>query len=451
MAARLPARLPVWLALVGLALAAACAGPLPEPADLTRLPQDAAATLARTPGADWRLGPGAQDRLARDYRRRRLSCWLSPDASFTAGQVRLLAAPVAESPGFGAHGRRHGPDWLAGLWRRAALERYPNAGWPGLTTRRADLRVLPTSRPDYAARPGRPGGYPFDRLQQTALAADTPVWVHHHSREGGWLWVETPAAWGWLPADSAARLTPEQVRELAAAPWAAATGEEIPLVARPGGFLHSASLGQLMPLAGREPGAFTVLAAARGARGWAELLPARLPAGRAALWPLRLTPANLARLADRLMGQPYGWGGLYGWRDCSATMRDLFAAFGLWLPRNSGDQARSGPRLELAGLAPAAKLAAIRRQGVPWLSLLWMPGHVMLYLGAPDGEPLVLHSAWGVRTWSLWSGEGRALISRTAITTLRPGRELPQAAGSLLERVEALVFLVPPQDLEREK
>jgi hypothetical protein len=78
-----------------------------------------------------------------------------------------------------------------------------------------------------------------------------------------------------------------------------------------------------------------------------------------------------------------------------------------------------------------------------------MPGHVMLYLGAPDGEPLVLHSAWGVRTWSLWSGEGRALISRTAITTLRPGRELPQAAASLLERVEALVFLVPPQDLVR--
>jgi hypothetical protein len=105
--------------------------------------------------------------------------------------------------------------------------------------------------------------------------------------------------------------------------------------------------------------------------------------------------------------------------------------------------------VRLAGLAPGAKLAAVRREAIPWLSLVWMPGHVMLYVGAPEGEPLVLHTAWGVRTWDPFAGEGRALISRTAITTLRPGAELPRAAGSILERVEAVVQLVPPEDLER--
>ena len=40
--------------------------------------------------------------------------------------------------------------------------------------------------------------------------------------------------------------------------------------------------------------------------------------------------------------QPYGYGGLYDNRDCSAMTRDLFAPFGLYLPRNSSEQARGG-------------------------------------------------------------------------------------------------------------
>jgi len=158
----------------------------------------------------------------------------------------------------------------------------------------------------------------------------------------------------------------------------------------------------------------------------------------------------MAGLAQNLLGQPYGWGGLFGWRDCSATLRDLMAPFGLWLPRNSGDQAQAGARfIELAELSPAEKEERIQALGVPWLSLLWLPGHIMLYVGAPQGQALVLHSAWGLKTWRPFIGEGRALIARTVITSLEPGKELADRQGSLLERVEGLVPLVPPARLER--
>ena len=130
------------------------------------------------------------------------------------------------------------------------------------------------------------------------------------------------------------------------------------------------------------------------------MIPARLPRAAGAPWPLEPSAQGIARLAQNILGQPYGWGGLFGWRDCSATTRDLLAPFGLWLPRNSGDQAQAGTRfVSLEGLTPAQKEERIQALGLPWLSLLWMPGHIMLYVGAPQGRYLVLHSVWGVKTW----------------------------------------------------
>ena len=35
-------------------------------------------------------------------------------------------------------------------------------------------------------------------------------------------------------------------------------------------------------------------------------------------------------MANRILGQSYGWGGLYE-TDCSAALKDLLS-FGLWLP-----------------------------------------------------------------------------------------------------------------------
>lgn len=56
-----------------------------------------------------------------------------------------------------------------------------------------------------------------------------------------------------------------------------------------------------------------------------------------------------------MMGQHYGWGGMFGLRDCSAMTRDLLAPFGIWLPRNSVAQARTGSVLPLEGMSTAEK------------------------------------------------------------------------------------------------
>jgi hypothetical protein len=111
--------------------------------------------------------------------------------------------------------------------------------------------------------------------------------------------------------------------------------------------------------------------------------------------PLPATPRQIAAVADRMMGQTYGWGGIDDKRDCSSMVRDLFAPFGIYLPRNSSSQAKSGPSMSLEGLTPAQKEEAILSRGVPFATLVWMPGHIMLYVGSFGG---VVDTTGGLRT-----------------------------------------------------
>lgn len=88
----------------------------------------------------------------------------------------------------------------------------------------------------------------------------------------------------------------------------------------------------------------------------------------------------------------------------------------------------------------------ILEKGVPYLSLLWRKGHVMLYIGRKDGRALIFHNIWGIRTKDLQGREGRKIIGQAVITTLQPGQELidiDSAAGSLLDNVAAMNILAP--------
>ncbi len=441
-----PALLAAALYLAAAALLGGCVS-RPAPAPLA-IPQNPAALAAA--GQGWCARKAWQQAQARNYLAHRFTPWTAPDIAAGPDMPRELAGGLS-LPGYGAHGRPQNPGWLAGLWDRAGLEAWPRLPGPGITVAPCNLRVLPTSRPDFAAPPGDPQGYPFDRLQNSSLAAQSPVYIHHVSGDGAWFWVQAPPAWGWLPARDVARISPGDMNRIMSAPQLAVVQDDSAVMAGQR-HLFSAGVGDLLPYLGQDGSGWTVLAAVPDEWGRAALEPGRIDPGAAARWPMDLCSSDVADLASQLMGRPYGWGGLYGWRDCSALTRQALAPFGLWLPRNSSDQAQAGARrVDLSDLSDADKAERIKALGIPWLTLLWMPGHVMLYVGAPHGSPLVLHAAWGVPTFTLPGGEGRALISRTAITDLHPGAGVPQAEGPpLIDRIQTMVILAPEDALRRE-
>lgn len=123
-------------------------------------------------------------------------------------------------------------------------------------------------------------------------------------------------------------------------------------------------------------------------------------------------------------------------------LRDLYAPFGIWLPRNSSEQAKTGRVISLEHLTPEQKKEVIIEEGVPFETLLHKPGHILLYLGVYKGEIAVLHNAWGVKTIR-YGVEGRKIIGKTVITSLHMGEEVAgyNKQKDLLSQIKSINIL----------
>jgi hypothetical protein len=95
---------------------------------------------------------------------------------------------------------------------------------------------------------------------------------------------------------------------------------------------------------------------------------------------LKMTQAELLRVAFNNLGDRYGWGGMLDSMDCSCFTRNVYRCFGLQLPRNTTwQQAIPGRKIDLSGMSDADKLAAMSK--MPAGTLFYLPGHTMIYTG----------------------------------------------------------------------
>ena len=105
---------------------------------------------------------------------------------------------------------------------------------------------------------------------------------------------------------------------------------------------------------------------------------------------LHLTTGQLLRQAFKCLGDRYGWGGMLESRDCSSYIREIYRCFGLILPRNTTEQVQMPVRnIDLAGRSCAEK-ELILKQLEPG-TLLYFPGHVMMYLGYENDNFYVIN------------------------------------------------------------
>ena len=166
----------------------------------------------------------------------------------------------------------------------------------------------------------------------------------------------------------------------------------------------------------------------RGADGGLGFAPALLQknAGSEADY-LPLTRANLLRQAFSFLGERYGWGHAYNGRDCSGFVSEVYRSMGVQLPRNTSDQAVSPvfARTHFEPTTPRAeRMAAVAALDVG--DLIYIPGHVMMYIGRIDGQPYVIHDTNGGTVLDA-AGQPHSLqlngVSVTPLLPLRFGRE----------------------------
>lgn len=112
---------------------------------------------------------------------------------------------------------------------------------------------------------------------------------------------------------------------------------------------------------------------------------------------LPFTRRNILKQAFSCLGDRYGWGGTFGARDCSSFCQDVYRCFGILLPRNSSMQvAYQGKTIDIEGMDSQQKYIHLKKEARPG-SLLYMPGHIFMYLGEKDGKIYTINSASSVK------------------------------------------------------
>lgn len=416
-------------------------------ADIQMLPQDAGVYLAHA--KDPVIDPARQAHYFQQFKDRFYRPWQRTVPKHSAKIVFSGLKKYRLKRLYGENNRPLPPDFLNVMARQSQPGTYPLLHHPAITVIHASIRVFPTHKPVFFGplSPGR--GFPFDMMQNSLVPAGTPVLITHESADRQWALVETDWVAGWVRWQEIAAVDDAFMANYSAHPLAGFRADQISVTPQNGPPVFAGRVGMALPMTdpASDTGFVTVLAPARDHLGNAKRLEARVPENGIQALPFPATPKFFAEILNALMGQAYGWGGLYENRDCSALIQDVFAGFGIPLPRNSRDQADAGETISLEGLSGREKQDLIRTQGVPLQTLLYMPGHIMLYLGVDPAsdQPVICHAMWGVTTRPpLSTRTGRLVVGRTVITTLEPGKDqfpLVQPKDLLVEKLTRMVLL----------
>ncbi len=155
------------------------------------------------------------------------------------------------------------------------------------------------------------------------------------------------------------------------------------------------------------------------------------------------TRRELLTEAFSLLGEPYGWGGKDGGYDCSRFLLEVFARFGIDLPRHSARQAMAGTfSVDVSQLEDLNEkrllLEASARRGIV---LLHFPGHIMLYLGtSEEGVPMAIHAFSEYLTPCVgFDLETVNRVDRVAVSDLSLGAG--SSRGDFLSRVTRITVL----------
>ena len=344
--------------------------------------------------------------------------------------------------------------WYDEMLEQANFKHFGNVSRYGMTLHFSSLRNFPTHKPLFRD-PNRAGeGFPFDYLQNSAIHANEPVFISHYSKDGAWTYVYTSYASGWLPSYTIAYLNKKERRKWQKAKPVYLLKEKVALTDTQGHFLYYSRIGMRLSFI-KKRGLYTYArAVAPGAFNKPTFVTIRFKNSDVTTKPLLLNQKNLTRITQGVMKSNYGWGGLYEERDCSSTLRDIYAPFGIWVPRNSRQQSRVGKVISLKGLTPEEKEKKIIEKAIPFETFLHRKGHIMLYLGTYENNIMILHNMWGIKTVDDHAEEGRVIVGKVVISTLDIGSEQPgyDYNSSLLPSLDRMnIFTYKPVKKKRKK
>ncbi|HOD93840.1 MAG TPA: NlpC/P60 family protein [Clostridia bacterium] len=226
-----------------------------------------------------------------------------------------------------------------------------------------------------------------DRFLESTLYPFEPVAIIHESRDGEWLFVKMYNYEGWVHKSNVA-VTSLEILKLYE------KNNNFIVITNPKTYMAYTSteldMGCVFPLVKQHEKYFTVLCPKQNSDGKLYFSFGYVASEDANIGYLQYNMKNILIQAAKFIDEPYGWGGMNGYRDCSALVMDIFRSVGVKLKRNTDQQETMNPiTRDVRNLSKQEKENILRAQ--PPGSLIFMDGHVMLYLGWIEEKGYILH------------------------------------------------------------
>ncbi|MBK1999868.1 SH3 domain-containing protein [Campylobacter sp. 2018MI35] len=271
-------------------------------------------------------------------------------------------------------------------------------------------------------------GFPFDYSNDAILNIATPVLISHYTKDKRYAFILSETGIGFVESKNLEIFSNSRAKIYEKLHFITPLKEKEVVFSEDHHFFFETRIGAIYPYYKQDKKYFY------GKIGSKKY---RILKKDVAKFPLKLNDSNLKNQLSQMLSLPYGWGGYNLERDCSLFTRDIFSAFGLYLPRNSRAQKNAFYHFNISMLNNAQKKDFLNQFGKAYTTLLYIPGHIMLYAGKIDNNDIVIHNIWGLRKGKTQ----RLIIGESAITSLEIGKKEILEKNLLLSRIKEISFI----------
>lgn len=329
-----------------------------------------------------------------EYLQHYFKVWNTPEITITDDEFNEYFSYnnlVKNSPCFGGNYQPHADAIISEIKRSLPTDRKTILNLYGITTDLVDLRILPTNEFCLKNIQNAGEGYPFDYLQNSTLAIASPIRILSKTTNNLWYFVASHNNKGWVKADKIALVSTQQQKDIQQMEFAITTKDN--QVINNENSAIKFAIGTLLPIENNQ--LLIPKKALDNLLVW-DKISVKNPNIKP--FPIEFNRKNVKNTLQTLLNGKYTWGGINGGRDCSSTLKDFYTTFGIWLPGNSSQQVKFGKQITLAG-RPKEKIKTILEHGIPFLSTVYKKGHIMMYVGKKDENPLIFHNVWGIKAY----------------------------------------------------
>ena len=225
----------------------------------------------------------------------------------------------------------------------------------------------------------------FDALQETELTINTPLQILHTSKDNLWVFVVSNTYAGWVLKEDIAYVDENNWNYFI-------LNDSFAVITNPFIKEYELDMGVTLPFEKYNNNTYYLTFPIKDKNGYVTRKTIKIDKKDAYLGYVPYTEKNIYLQAFRYLNTSYGWGGVDNKVDCSSMIKNIYKTFGFVFPRNTSEQ-RSSVGLNIISLEKMnvnEKRELIRKNP---LSLLYMPGHGMIYLGNIDGIDYILHAS----------------------------------------------------------